>query len=91
VAHPRLVEIDAPDEGLADLRREGELFEHVVGDEALIDAAESVSKSLQYGFESADHFGKFVERAAAFEFPRVMGHSFDAEDAFAFGIDLRLF
>jgi hypothetical protein len=63
-AHPRLVEIDAPDEGLADLRREGELLEHVISDEALIEAAESVSKSLQYRFQSADHFGKLVERAA---------------------------
>jgi hypothetical protein len=43
MAHPRLVEIDAPDEGLADLRREGELLEHVISDEALIDATESVS------------------------------------------------
>lgn len=73
VAHPRLVEIDAPDEGLADLRREGELLEHVVSDEALIDAAERVSKSLPYRFQSADHFGKLVERAAAFEFPGCYG------------------
>ena len=50
VAHRRLVEIDAPDEGLADLRREGELLEHVISNEALIDAAKSVSKSLQYRF-----------------------------------------
>ena len=57
-------------------------------DEALIDAAERVSKSLQYRFQSADHFGKPVERAAAFEFPRVMDHRFDAQDAFAFGVDL---
>src|ERR1700745_1407811 len=88
VAHPRLVEIDAADAGLADLRREGELLEHVISDEALIDAAESVSKSLQYRFQSADHFGKLVQHAAAFEFPRVMDHRFDAEDALAFGIDL---
>ena len=60
MAHPRLIEIDAPDEGLADPRREGELLEHVISDEALIDAAERVSKSLQYRFKSADHFGKLV-------------------------------
>src|SRR5215469_8640291 len=88
VAHPRLVEIDTPDAGLADLRREGELLEHVISDEALIDAAQSVSKSLQYRFESADHFGKLVQCAAAFEFPRVMDHRFDAQDAFAFAVDL---
>jgi hypothetical protein len=64
------------------------LLEHVISDEALIDAAERVSKSLQYRFQSADHFGKLVERAAAFEFPGVMDHRFDAQDAFAFGVDL---
>jgi hypothetical protein len=53
---------------------------------ALIDAAERVSKSLQYRFQSADHFGKLVQRAAAFEFPRVMDHRFDAQDAFAPGL-----
>ena len=64
------------------------MLEHVISDEALFDAAESVSKSLQYRFQSADHFGKLVQRAAAFEFPRVMGRGFDAEDALAFGVDL---
>ena len=39
LAHPRLVEIDAADHGFADTRGEGQMLEHFIGDEALIDAA----------------------------------------------------
>src|SRR6202011_4791021 len=39
LAHPRLVEIDAADKSFADLRGEGEMLEHFISDEALIDAA----------------------------------------------------
>jgi hypothetical protein len=38
-AHPCLVEVNATNEGLADLCGERELLEHFVRDEALIDAA----------------------------------------------------
>jgi hypothetical protein len=37
-AHPCLVEVDATNEGLADLRGERALLEHFVSDETLIDA-----------------------------------------------------
>ena len=50
VAHACLVEIDATDASFADLRSEWETLEHIVGDKALIDAAEGIGKSLEYGF-----------------------------------------
>ena len=43
-AHAGLVEIDTADDGFADLCSGRELFEHVIGDEALIDAAQGVGK-----------------------------------------------
>jgi len=43
-AHAGLVEIDAADDGFADLRSGWELFEHVIGDEALIDEAQGAGK-----------------------------------------------
>jgi hypothetical protein len=49
-SHPRLVQIDAADARFADLRGEWETVEHLVGDKALIDTAESIGKSLEYGF-----------------------------------------
>src|ERR1700741_3308689 len=63
-------------------------FEHFISDKALIDAAQSIGKSLEYGFQSGDHLRKLVQRATTVEFCRVMGNRFDAKDAFAFGIDL---
>ena len=65
-----------------------ELLEHVVSDEALIDAAQSIGKSLEYGFQSRHHFWKLVQRTAALQFLRVVGNCFDAKDAFAFAVDL---
>ena len=44
LAHPRLVEIDAADNGFADARRRRELLEHFISDEALIDATEGIGK-----------------------------------------------
>ena len=88
MAHPRLVEIGAADAGLADVGGKRELVEHVVSDEALIDAAQSIGKSLEYGFQSRHHFQKLVQRTAALQFLRVVGNGFDAKDAFAFAVDL---
>jgi hypothetical protein len=87
-AHAGLVEIDAADDGFADPCSRRELLEHVIGDEALIDAAQGVGKSLQHAFQSRDHLGELVERAAAVELLRVMSHGLDAKDTFAFAIDL---
>jgi hypothetical protein len=57
-AHAGLVEIDAADDGLADLSGGRELFEHVIGDEALIDTAQGVVKSLQHAFQSRHDLGE---------------------------------
>src|SRR5262249_57073441 len=59
VTHPRLVEIDAADESFADLRGERQMLEQIISDKALIDAAESIGKPLEYGFQSEDHFREF--------------------------------
>jgi hypothetical protein len=83
VAHSRLVEIDAADKSLAEVRGDREMLEHVIGDEALIDAAESVSTSLEYGFQPGDHLRKLFQRPTAVEILRVMGNRFDAKHAFA--------
>ena len=64
------------------------MFKHFAADEALIDAAQGIGKSLQHALQSGDHFGEFLQRAATLEFQRVMGHGLDAKDAFAFAIDL---
>ena len=64
------------------------MLEQIISDKALIDAAESIGKPLEYGFQSEDHFGKLFQRATGVEFLGVMGNRFDAKDAFAFGIDL---
>jgi hypothetical protein len=61
LAHPRLVEIDAADDGFADLRGDRKVLEHFVRNEALIDAAQSVGKSFQYAFQSGDDFRKLVQ------------------------------
>jgi hypothetical protein len=50
VAHPCLVEVDATNEGRADVCGERELLEHFVSDEALIDAAQSIGKPFEDGF-----------------------------------------
>ena len=61
LAHPRLVEIDAADYGFADLRGDRKMLEHLISNEALIDAAQSVGKSFQYAFQSGDDFRKLVQ------------------------------
>ena len=64
------------------------MLEHVIGDKALIDAAQGVGKSLQHRFQPGDQLGKLVQGAAAVELPRVMGNGLDAKHTFAFAIDL---
>jgi len=64
------------------------MLEHVIGDKALIDAAQGVGKSLRHSFQSRHDLGERIQRAAAVEFPRVMGHGLDAKHTFAFAIDL---
>ena len=83
VAHARLVEIDAPDDGFADARRRRQLLEHFIGDEALIDATQGIGKPFQDAFQSGDHLRKLVQRTAAVELSRVMGNGLDAKHAFA--------
>ena len=65
------------------------MLEHVVSNKALIDAAESIGKSLEYGFQSRDDVRKLFQRATAVELLRIMGNGLDAKGAFAFGIDLQ--
>src|SRR3984893_15593970 len=88
-AHACLVEIDAPDDGFADLRGCRQLFEQFIGDEALIDATESIGKPFQHAFQSPHHLGELLQRATAVELARVMSNRLDAKDAFAFAIDLQ--
>jgi hypothetical protein len=64
------------------------LLEHVVGDEAPVDAAQSIGKSLQQPLQSRDDLRKFLQRATAVELLRVMGNGLDAKHPFAFAIDL---
>jgi len=66
----------------------GRCSSKIISDKALIDAAQSIGKPLEYGFQSENHFRKLVQRAPAVEFLGVMGNRLDAKDAFAFGIDL---
>jgi hypothetical protein len=47
-SHARLVEIDAADQDLADTGRGWRTLKRLIGDEARIDAAESIGKSLQH-------------------------------------------
>ena len=54
-------------------------------DEALIDVAQSISESLEHGFQSAHQFRKVFQRATTVELLDIMGNRFDAKDAFAFG------
>lgn len=65
-----------------------QLLEHVIGDEALIDAAQSIGKSFQHALQSRHHLGEVVQRAAAVELAVVMGNGLDAKHTFAFAIDL---
>src|ERR1700747_1062467 len=64
------------------------MVKHIISDKALINADESVGKSVEYGFQSGNRFRKRLQGAATLQFPRVMGNRFDAKDAFAFSIDL---
>jgi len=82
-AHARLVEIDAADDGFADARGCRQLLEHFIGDEALIDATQSIGKLFQHAFQSPHHLGELLQRATAVELARVMSNRLDAKDAFA--------
>ena len=84
MAHARLVEIDPADHGFPDPRRQRETLEHLIADEALIDATECFHKLLEHAFQSADDFGKVIQQAATVEFPDIMSNSLDAKHAFAF-------
>jgi hypothetical protein len=61
VAHPRLVDIDAPTRIFADARGDRQTLEHVISHEALIDAAQSIGEPFEYGFQSVDHLRKLVQ------------------------------
>jgi hypothetical protein len=52
----------------------------------LIDAAQRVGKSLQHAFQSRHDLGELLQRAAAVEFLRIMGHGLNAKHTFAFAI-----
>src|SRR5260370_32979334 len=88
-AHACLGEINAPEDGFAGLRGCRQLFEQFIGDEALIDATESIGKPFQHAFQSPHHLGELLQRATAVELARVMSNRLDAKDAFAFSIDLQ--
>src|SRR6266478_1503466 len=80
---------DSADDVFADLRGCRQLFEQFIGDEALIDATESIGKPFQHAFQSPHHLGELLQRATAVELARVMSNRLDAKDAFAFSIDLQ--
>jgi hypothetical protein len=61
----------------------------LIGDEARVDAAEGIGKSLQQGLQSAHDLGEVLQRATAAQLARVMDDDLDAKDAFAFAIDLQ--
>jgi hypothetical protein len=56
-----LVQIDSPDLRFTDLRWSRQLLQHRVGDEALIDAAESIHESLQNASGFRQDFGKLLQ------------------------------
>src|SRR5262245_18818123 len=89
MAQASLVEIDPPNHGLPDPRRQRKLFEHCVADKALIDAAQSLHEPLEQAFQSTDELGEAIQQASAVELSNIVSNSLDAKYAFAFGVDLQ--
>ncbi len=89
-SHAWLVDIDPADDDLADAGRGWQTLKRLIGDEARIDAAQSVGKSFQHSLDAGDDFGEFFQLTTATKLPRVMGDDLDAERAFAFGVDLEM-
>jgi hypothetical protein len=79
-----LVEINPPDHGFPDPRRQRQTFEHFIADEALIDATQRLHESLKHALQSADDFGEVIQQAPTVELPDIVRHSLYAKYAFAF-------
>jgi hypothetical protein len=88
-AHARLVEIDAADYDLSDTGWRRQTLKCLIRDEARVDVAEGIGKSLQQSLQSADDLGEVFQRATAAQLARVMDDDLDAKHAFAFAVNLQ--
>jgi predicted metal-dependent HD superfamily phosphohydrolase len=75
---------DAPDHRLSDPHGQRQTFEHLVADEALIDATQHLHEALKHGLQPADNFREIIQQAPAVELADIVSHSLDAKHAFAF-------
>lgn len=86
--HSGLVDIHAPDTGLANLGRLGAIVQAIIRDGNKINAAQGIQETIQDFFQSQDDLGEFGQRAATMQFFGIVNDDLNAQDAFAFGVHL---
>jgi DNA-binding FrmR family transcriptional regulator len=60
------------------------MLEHLVADEALVDAAQRLHEPLKHALQSADDCREVLQQTPAVELPDIMSNSLDTKYTFAF-------
>jgi hypothetical protein len=83
VAQAGFVEIDPSDGGFPDSRGKQQTLEHLVADEALIDASQRLHEPLKHALQSADDCREVLQQAPAVELSDIMSNGLDTKYTFA--------
>ena len=84
-----LVEVDAANSGVADLRRSRKLIEGFIADEGGIHVVQVAEELLEDLSESEDDLRETVQESAAAEFLGVVSNGLETKYVFAFGVCLQ--
>ena len=87
-AHARVVDVDARDAGMVEHTWLGKLLKQIVVNKGRIHMAQDGDEPFQHLAQRRDDGAEAPNNAAATEVLDVVGNAFNAQNAFAFAVDL---